>query len=401
MKIPYDKQYMKIVFHIFLTCITVYLGYVFIHDFNKILSAIGKALSAVMSALSPAIIGFVIAYLFDPLVDFFQERYEQFQRHRGAKEQKYPRKRTFGTAAVFLSIIALLALLSFLGVKGINSAVNSSDNIPSETENISKSFTYALEKVKHAAENFGIWQMIAPIVTKITANVSSFFIKFSTSATKLLIDIGAAAINIFIGFIISFYLLNEKEPILEKTRELSKILLRKKSKKISNFLSDVDAVFSGYIRGQITDAMIISVLMTITLAALKVPFAPIIGAISGFSNLIPYFGAIIGLLLAVIVTLLEGDMTKVLLVTVAILIIQQIDSILISPRVVGENVKLHPVIVLIVILAAGKLSGISGMIFAVPLIATIKLFLTRYIDRRRKNLNEDTKLIEFVEISPD
>ncbi|MBQ6555481.1 MAG: AI-2E family transporter, partial [Firmicutes bacterium] len=144
---------------------------------------------------------------------------------------------------------------------------------------------------------------------------------------------------------------------------------------------EIHEVFSGYIRGQLTDAVIMSVLISSALSIMKLPFSVPIGIFSGFTNIIPYFGAVMGLVLSVITALVSGGTGKAVLAAVVMLILQQIDGLIIVPKVVGEKVSLSPVLVIIALGVAGNLFGILGMVFAVPATALIKLFARKQLKK--------------------
>lgn len=117
----------------------------------------------------------------------------------------------------------------------------------------------------------------------------------------------------------------------------------------------MDDAFSGYIRGQFTDGIIMSVIISVVLGIMGIKFPLIIGIISGLSNIIPYFGALIGFLLSVFMALVNGDVSKAVIVGIVIIVLQQIDGYVISPKVLEHSVKLNPVVIIIALAVGGKL----------------------------------------------
>ena len=133
--------------------------------------------------------------------------------------------------------------------------------------------------------------------------------------------------------------------------------------------------------------MLASSLLTI----LRIPFAAVIGIITGFTNIIPYLGALVGLLLSAGAAILDGNIGRAAAAVVVMLILQQIDSIVIAPRLVGERVSLSPAAVIASLGIAGNLFGLWGMVFAVPSAALIKIFSLRLIkklDRKRLRIDK-------------
>ena len=145
------------------------------------------------------------------------------------------------------------------------------------------------------------------------------------------------------------------------------------------------STFSGYITGQMTDALIMAILISISFTIAKIPYAIMIGILSGFSNLIPYVGAVIAFLLSVAMGLLSGEPIRALYAIIIVLILQQVDIILIVPKVVGKSVELHPAFVIISLAVFGGLFGIFGMIVAVPCGALIKTFAIRIYERKKQS----------------
>ena len=146
-------------------------------------------------------------------------------------------------------------------------------------------------------------------------------------------------------------------------------------------MKDADNAFSGYIRGQMVDAAIVGVMASIALAVAGVPYAVLIGVCIGFGNLIPYFGPVVGYAAVVIVCLTSGNFTKMLIGLVIIAVIMFVDGNIINPRLLSENVDVHPLLVVAALLGGGVLGGIAGMLIAVPTAALLKLQFDRYLQK--------------------
>ncbi|MPM89179.1 hypothetical protein SDC9_136287 [bioreactor metagenome] len=151
-------------------------------------------------------------------------------------------------------------------------------------------------------------------------------------------------------------------------------------------LYEANRIFSGYIRGQITDAFVMASLISISFLIIGIDYPLVIGVISGFSNLIPYVGAIVAFVLSISVAFFSGTPIKALYAGIVVLLLQQLDSSVIAPRVVGNKVKLHPVFVILSLSVFGSIFGIWGMIFAVPVAAIIKVIFKRIYDKKKYNI---------------
>ena len=200
---------------------------------------------------------------------------------------------------------------------------------------------------------------------------------FSTaSILNFFIGLGGGIINIFLGAVVSLYIMLDREYFLALWQKILSIVMSEDhSAKLNGTLKEVNIVIGQFLRGQLLDGLIIAILSSIGLSLVGLDFAVFIGCFAGIANIIPYFGPILGMIPAVIVALLTGGVTQALMVVLVLFIIQQIDGAIISPKVVGTSTGLHPVFVLVAILIAGYYWGIPGMIIAVPTAAIIKLFL--------------------------
>ena len=149
-------------------------------------------------------------------------------------------------------------------------------------------------------------------------------------------------------------------------------------------MKDADSAFSGYIRGQLIDAAIVAVLVSVVLGLAGVPYPVIIGVFTGLGNLIPYLGAVSGYLVTVLVCLPAGEFQKMILGLVLIAVVMFIDGNVINPKLLSDNVEVHPLLVVAALIAGGAVGGIAGMLIAVPSAALIK----RQFDRALQKMEE-------------
>jgi predicted PurR-regulated permease PerM len=180
-------------------------------------------------------------------------------------------------------------------------------------------------------------------------------------------------IDILVGWILSFYILRDKELIV---RKLKYVFPEKYREEIICFLRDIHRVVIRFIQGQILIAVIIGIIETIGLYIAGIPYAPLLGMIGGISNVIPYFGPYIGAVPAVAVALTISPW-KAALAIIVFVIVQQIDNIILSPRIIKGKLGLHPVTTIMSVLVGGRLFGFTGLVLAVPLTAMVKIILKK------------------------
>lgn len=392
MKLPWDKEYLKISFHVIFTIVTIYiLGLIIknIYMFNEVANQI---ISFITTILSPLIIALVFSYVVNPVVEFFHNKTEVLIKKLGIKNKKEQdtrfKVRTRGTVLTYVIIFVVIGIIIKLLVGKIGSI--NADMIANMVTASVQEFSDLLTMFYIKLEELGVLQNIngnsaQEWISTATMKVTDYILGIANSFTK----VGSGVLNTVIGLTVSFYLLSEKERILYYCNDAIDVFFKYKTvKSIKCFFKDMNNIFSGYICGQVIDAIIMTTLISISFNIAGINYAFVIGLVSGFSNLIPYVGAIVAFILSVGVGLLSGTPIKALYAAIIVLVLQQIDSIFIVPRVVGKSVELHPVLVILSLSVFGSIFGILGMVVAVPVTALIKTFLTRwYIRKRNKKFN--------------
>ena len=370
----------------FLGKISLYILVVFalLILFEKVighLPSIGTSITAffqyVNHLVSPFIMGFAIAYVMNPFMKFFERNilkvFKFFDNHRKLT-------RIFcillnyaivigGTVWIVIyllpeirdSIIAFATNISSYS-EAMNIRIqNIFDQIPYiDSEEVNKVINRILEPVQHASAN-------APeILEAIAANVYSF---------------GRITLNFIMAIFIAFYMLFDKERFARKMRKA--VYALSSEEKASRFLYNAERIphiFNDFIVGKALDSLIIGILAFIVLTFMQAPFPLILALIIGVTNMIPYFGPIIGAIPAILITLLI-DPPLAIAVSIFILILQQFDGNILGPKILGDSVDLSPLWIILAVLIGGALMGPLGMFIGVPIFATAKVFGSEYIDR--------------------
>lgn len=184
--------------------------------------------------------------------------------------------------------------------------------------------------------------------------------------------------------VLTFYFMKDEEKIGDFIKGSVPICLQSWVFPLSR---QVDKVLSGFIRGQLLVALFVGVASGISLIILQVEFAILIGIIAGITNVIPYLGPIMGGVPAAVIAFLDSPM-KALWVVLAFVVIQQTESSVVSPRIVGQRVGLHPTMIILALLVGGSLWGFVGLLIAVPLAAILKVFIAAAIRWSKHHLPE-------------
>jgi predicted PurR-regulated permease PerM len=160
---------------------------------------------------------------------------------------------------------------------------------------------------------------------------------------------------------------------------------------LNGTLHEIDGVVSKCIKGIAIDATIIAILSATGLTLVHIKFAVFLGLFAGVCNVIPYFGPFIGMIPAFLVGTLTTDLLHGAMAVVVMFIIQQFDSNLIYPKVVGKQTGLHPLYVLLAVTIGGGVGGLLGMVLAVPIAGVIKLFFDKYVDKKQAARSKETE----------
>ena len=132
------------------------------------------------------------------------------------------------------------------------------------------------------------------------------------------------------------------------------------------------------------DGIIIAILTSIAMSIMGVKYAVLLGTLIGISNLIPYFGAIFGVGIAIIITLLTGGWQQALIMAIVVIILQQIDANLINPRITSSSLKVSPLLIMFAVTVGGAYGGVLGMFLAAPLFTLLKVIVDDFVDSRNR-----------------
>lgn len=332
----------------------------------------------VQTLFFPFLIAGVLYYLFRPLVNFLQLK-------------KVPR--ALSILLIYLMAAVMISLLVyFVGPilqKQINSLI---DSTPAFIE-------WIKEKITELQHNE--W------IHRLHENESLNFEKGTDSISKK-VPSGLAVIgsNImdFISFLarivtvlvtvpfILFYMLKEGEKAPQQILRLLPVMQQKNGRKI---LTDLDEALSSYIQGQIFVSFCLGTLLFIGYLMIGLDYSLLVAIVAMFTNVIPFVGPIIAMIPALIIAILDSPM-MVVKVLIVMVVVQQIEGHIISPQVMGRKLEIHPLTIISLLLAAGSIGGVLGLILAVPVYAVLKVIVhhTYRLWKLRKEQSIEEKIIK-------
>jgi predicted PurR-regulated permease PerM len=320
----------------------------------------------VSSILLPFVAGMAVAYFLDPLAD---------------KLEDWGLSRTLATIVITVSFFAAVILALVLILPLLQSQiVGFFQNIPTLIENFEAWLAPLKETLSERIPTEKLEEL-----SKASKSYGGTIVKWLGEFLSGLWQGGLALFNalslILITPVVSFYLLRDWDKIVSK---VDSWLPREFAPAIRTVLKDIDVTIAGFVRGQGTVCLFLAVFYGIGLTAVGLNFGLVVGITTGLISFIPYFGMLIGLATALAIAVVQfSEWLPVVLVLVVFGLGQVIESIFLTPKLVGEKVGLHAVWVIFALMAGGALVGFTGVLLAVPVAATIgvlvRFFLNQYL----------------------
>lgn len=357
--------------------LTVFLTYLSIAYWKPLIGVISKLLEAAF----PLVVGFFIAYIVNILMSFYEHL--PIPRKSGCKNSSGVR-RIVCMILAFLTLLGVVALVIGLVIPELVSCVRFliSEIPPAIEKFIGSDFVH-----EHLPEDLleqladVNWQQhlqnIAGFVASGIGGVADIVIKTVSSVFSVLV-------TAFISLIFAIYLLLGRDKLIAQLKRIMTAFLpRKTNSKIFYVARIVNDCFKRYIVGQCTEAVILGCLCVAGMFIFRFQYAAMIGALIGFTALIPIAGAYIGAAIGALMILTESPLKAVLFI-VFIIVLQQLEGNIIYPRVVGKSIGLPGLWVLAAVTVGGGLFGIFGMLIGVPVTASLYRLLGREIKKRER-----------------
>ncbi len=373
MKIVPNKKYNTVALYAALVIAANVLLIVAILKFDAIASVFGT----LMRVLSPVIWGLIIAFLMNPIMVNTEKL---FKKKKEGSSGKLMRAFSVTIASlVFLGIVVgLLVIVVPELVESIKNLFNNMGDLRNKLENwIKNTFSNYPSLVETATEK----------IDAFTKDASVIFEKIQPMMDDLVSgawDVLSFIKDFVLGFIVSIYMLCNKETLLAQIKKTIVSITKKSTcAKIMNISSQANKVFSGFITGKIIDSIIIGLLCFIGLTLMGMPYNIMIAVIVGVTNIIPFFGPIIGAVPSTLLMLIV-DPKKAILLFIFILILQQFDGNILGPKILGDSTGLPGFWVLVSLIICGGLFGFAGMVLAVPMFALLYSFTRSWVENKLK-----------------
>ncbi|MEG6522490.1 AI-2E family transporter [Desulfotomaculum sp. 1211_IL3151] len=321
---------------------------------SLLISLILYFLYLVRGLFVPFILAVVLVYMLNPMVDRMQRR--------GAS-------RVAAILILYLGVIIIVTSLLMYGVpRMVNQLERLVESIPLYTDRVK----LMVLNIQHSFDHSSVPPGVQQIVDERIRWVESQLLAVVRKSIDLLMTILSNLFNVVLAPVLAFYIMKDLDLLKSWARS---IIPKEIAADVFYLAKEIDFVFASFIRGHLTVVLIIGVLTSLSFMLIGLEFAAMLGIIAGVTELIPYFGPLIGAVPALAMALLHSKW-MVLKVLVIVFIIQQLEGNIISPRILGQRVGLHPLAIIVALLAGGHLFGIGGMLLAVPLAAMVKIMIS-------------------------
>lgn len=211
-------------------------------------------------------------------------------------------------------------------------------------------------------------------------------------------NVAKAIFNIFVTVVVSIYILLERSDIKSFAKNfLSAVCSKESYEKFAKYYKDTNSIFYRFISAQVFDAFIVGIITSVAMTIMDVKYAVLLGFVIGVLNIIPYFGAIIGVGIAIIITIFTGGWLKAIWLALVLIILQQIDANIINPKILGNSLEISRILIIFAVTFFGAYFGVLGMFLAVPIIALIKIFILDFIDEKNKEKIEANEMPKNVD----
>ena len=361
----------------FLLAVAIILVYKFLDNFT----AIGDAIGNFFSVITPFLAGTLIAYLLYIPASRIEKIFQK-------SKKKIIKKKARGLSVLITFILAILVIILLVNVilpvvtesiielvnnfQGYwNSAVNRLNELPEDSILKSEKVTEIIKQIGDSLQNIDLKQYINP--EKITGYVKSA------------LSVASGIFDVFVAIVVSIYILLQRGQILNFFGRVATAIFDEKTcNKIGQYVDSTNRIFFKFISSQLLDAVIVGILVTIAMSIIGVKYAVLLGFMIGLFNIIPYFGAIVAVVISVLITIITGGLSQAIIMAIVVIILQQIDSNIINPKIIGNSLEISPLLVIFAVTVGGAYFGVLGMFLAVPIAAVLKIVINDWIEFKNR-----------------
>ena len=352
--------------------------FLMIANWGVVLAVIGKFLTILM----PFILGFFFACFINPLVKRVHSLLNRMKPGKGAKIKK-----AFSVIISYVVVIGVITVLLIYIIPQIKESIGELGNT------IQDGYQYMITHQKELNEknpfigHGGGNEYIKENAYKKIISKGSEILPYVYHVSSSLLT---TSYNVLMGLVISIYIILDMKKLKRSARKVVYALSpKKKEQEVWQTMKQCSHIFNGFLIGKMIDSLIIGILCLIAMSILKLPYALLLSLIVCITNMIPYFGPIIGAIPGGMIYLFI-DIRYAFIFALMILILQQFDGLYLGPKILGDQTGIKPLWVIFGITVGGAYFGVMGMFLGVPVVAVIMYLLQLFLDKKLKKKNIST-----------
>ena len=350
---------------------------IIVYKFFDNFTAIGGAIGKFFNVIAPFMAGALLAYLLYIPASRIEKRFSKSKR-------KLLKKKSRGLSVFITYVLAILVIILLVNVilpvvidsiielvnnfQGYwNTAIEKLNALPEDSILKSQQVEEAIKSIGDAIQNIDFKQYVS------TERITGYI--------KSVLGVASGIFDVFVSIVVSVYILLQRNQIYGFFNKLTMVMFDKKTcDKIGEYIDSTNRIFFKFISSQLIDGIIVGILVTIAMSIIGVKYAVLLGFMIGLFNVIPYFGAIIAVAISILITLITGGISQTLIMAIVVIVLQQIDSNIINPKIIGNSLEISPLLVIFAVTVGGAYFGVLGMFLAVPVAAVLKIFINDWLE---------------------
>ena len=350
---------------------------IIVYKFFDNFTAIGGAIGKFFNVIAPFMAGALLAYLLYIPASRIEKMFSKSKR-------KLIKKKSRGLSVFVTYILAILVIILLVNVilpvvidsvielvnnfQGYwNTAIEKLNALPEDSILKSQQVEEAIKSIGDAIQNIDFKQYVS------TERITGYI--------KSVLGVASGIFDVFVSIVVSVYILLQRNQIYGFFNKLTMVMFDKKMcDKIGEYIDSTNKIFFKFISSQLIDGIIVGILVTIAMSIIGVKYAVLLGFMIGLFNVIPYFGAIIAVAISILITLITGGISQTLIMAIVVIVLQQIDSNIINPKIIGNSLEISPLLVIFAVTVGGAYFGVLGMFLAVPVAAVLKILINDWLE---------------------
>lgn len=321
-------------------------------------------LSKFLGIMSPFIYALVFAYCLNPVMNFFEKRLKL--------------KRGLSILVTYLLICGTIVMtIIYVAPSIIDSIISITSDIPRYSEIVQGWINHALqnEDIYGVMKETGLLEHVTAMSTKF----GGILVSLLEGSLSSIFSFTANMVKVLFGFLISIYVLADKETFIKESKFLTYMIFKEeKGNKIIDGLRIYHRMIGLYVGTKALDSLIIGILALIGLLIMKAPYAILIALVVGVTNMIPYFGPLVGEVVGAAIGIFVSP-AMAIGIAVFLLILQQFDAWYLEAKLVGSKVGVKPFFIVLGVIVGGGIFGPVGMLLSSPTVAALNVFYDRKV----------------------